>query len=637
MPDSRESPLSGAAVEEEGQVDAGQVAKDALFDGRAFARKLTTRPGVYRMLDGQGQVIYVGKARNLKNRVSSYFGRSEQPPKTRALVRQIHDIQVIVTHTETEALILENNLIKELKPRYNILLRDDKSYPYIFLSTQHKFPRLAYHRGARRDKGRYLGPFPSAGAVRETLNLLQKLFRVRQCEDSFYSNRTRPCLQYQIKRCSAPCVGLIDVADYDYDVRHAVMFLEGKDNQIIDELVHKMDQASEQLAFEQAATYRDQIASLRKVLERQHVSAERGDHDVIACCVQGGLACVEVFYIRAGHNLGNKAFFPKQAGDATVAEILAAFIPQYYLGNQDSTRCPAEIIVNESPEDVELLVAALSDSAGRRVSINSRVIGERAKWLAMAAANATQDLQQRLSSRSNMSQRFSQLQEALNLDSIPVRLECFDISHISGEATVASCVVFNLEGPVKSDYRRFNIEGITPGDDYAAMKQALNRRYMRLKKGEAKLPDILFIDGGKGQVAQAEQVLEEFQINGVLIIGIAKGPERRPGEEWLYSPEQGREFRLQADAPALHLIQQIRDEAHRFAITGHRQRRQKAQNTSTLEQIPGIGAGRRRLLLKQFGGLQGVARAGVEDLAAVKGINRELAQRIYDTFHVEQE
>lgn len=616
----------------DGQASAGE--SGPVFDPGAFTRNLTTAPGVYRMIDDQDQVIYVGKARNLKNRVSSYFGRGDhQTPKTRALIRQIADIQIIVTHTETEALILENNLIKELKPRYNILLRDDKSYPYIFLSTSDTFPRLSYHRGARSEKGRYFGPYPGATAVRETLNQLQKLFRVRQCEDSFFSNRSRPCLQYQIKRCSAPCVGLIQADDYQRDIRHAILFLEGKDRQIIDELVVKMDHAAEQLDFEQAAVYRDRIANLRKVLEHQHISSERGDLDVIACRTQAGIACVEVFYIRAGHTLGNKAFFPSHTAEATAVDILAAFIPQYYLGRQS----PAEIIVSETPDGVEVLAAALSDSAGRRVTISSRVKGERAKWLQMAMTNAAQDLQQRLSSRSNIGQRFSELQEALNLDSMPMRLECFDISHISGQATVASCVVFTLEGPLKSDYRRFNIEDITPGDDYAAMKQALKRRYTRVQKGEGKLPDILFIDGGKGQVAQAEQVLEELQINGVQIIGIAKGPERRAGEEWLYNPDQQQVFKLQADAPALHLIQQIRDEAHRFAISGHRARRQKAQNTSTLEQIPGIGAGRRRLLLKQFGGLQGVKRAGVEDLLAVKGINRELAQRIYDTFHSEQE
>jgi len=601
----------------------------AEFDARAFARKLTTAPGVYRMIDAQGQVIYVGKARNLKNRVSSYFGSGEQSPKTRALIRQISDIQIIVTHTETEALILENNLIKELKPRYNILLRDDKSYPYIFLSTNDDFPRLAYHRGARKEKGRYFGPYPSGTAVRETLNQLQKLFRVRQCEDSFFSNRSRPCLQYQIKRCSAPCVGLIQSDDYQRDTRHAILFLEGKDSQVIDELVLKMDDSAERLDFEQAAVYRDRIASLRKVLEHQHISSERGDLDIIACCSLAGVACVEVFYIRAGHNLGNKAFFPSHTAEATVVDILTAFMPQYYLGRQ----IPAEIIVNELPDEVEVLAAALSESAGRRVTISSRLKGQRAKWLEMAMANAAHDLQQRLSNKSNMNNRFSELQESLDLDSIPARLECFDISHISGQATVASCVVFTVDGPLKSDYRRFNISGITPGDDYAAMNQALKRRYTRVQKGEGKLPDILFIDGGKGQVAQAEQVLEELQISGVMIIGIAKGPERRAGEEWLYNPAKQRTFRLQADAPALHLIQQIRDEAHRFAITGHRARRQKAQNTSTLEQIPGIGAGRRRLLLKQFGGLQGITRAGIEDLLAVKGINRELAQRIYDTFH----
>jgi excinuclease ABC subunit C len=614
--------------------DAGGADSPAAFDARAFIRNLTSRPGVYRMFDAQGNVIYVGKARNLKNRVSSYFGRSDVSPKTRALVRQISDMRVIVTHTETEALILENNLIKEHRPRYNILLRDDKSYPYIFLSRAHSFPRLAYHRGAKREEGRYFGPYPGAGAVRETLNLLQKLFLVRQCEDSFFRNRSRPCLQYQIKRCSAPCVGLIEQQQYQQDVRHAAMFLEGRDSQIIDELVTKMDEASEGLAFEQAAVYRDQIASLRKVIERQHVSGDIGDVDVIACLLQGGIACVEVFFIRGGHNLGNRAFFPQHTADASVAEILAAFIPQYYLDRQ----CPGEIIVNEAPEDAALLAEVLCDNAGHRVVIKSRVKGERARWLDMALANARQDLQNRLASKYNLENRFNDLYNILNLESMPERLECFDISHISGSETVASCVVFNQEGPLKTDYRRFNIADITPGDDYAAMQQALRRRYTRLKKGEGKLPDILFIDGGKGQVNQALKVLEELQITGVTVIGVAKGPERRPGEEWLFCPGLSEPIlRLQGDAPALHLIQQIRDEAHRFAIGGHRQKRQRRQNTSVLEQIPGIGAGRRRLLLKQFGGLQGVASAGVEDLASLKGINRELAQRIYDTFHVETE
>ena len=625
---------NGAETYGESPAKADPGGSAPAFDVKTFLRNLTSRPGVYRMIDVHGNVIYVGKARNLKKRVSSYFGRSDPSPKTRTLVEQIHDIQIIVTHTETEALILENNLIKEYKPRYNILLRDDKSYPYIFLARTHAFPRLAYHRGAKREEGQYFGPYPSAGAVRDTLNLLQKLFQVRQCEDSFFRNRSRPCLQYQIKRCSAPCVGLIDQEGYAEDVRHAAMFLEGRDNQIIDELVAKMDLASESLAFEQAAVYRDQIASLRKVIERQHVSGDSGDRDIIACLTRGGLACVEVFFIRGGHNLGNRAFFPQHAANASVAEILAAFIPQYYLGRQP----PTEIIVNETPNEGDLLARALSEQGGHHVVIKSRVKGEASRWLDMALANAIQDLHNRLAGKNNLENKFNELLNVLDIDSMPERLECFDISHISGQETVASCVVFNQEGPLKSDYRRFNITDITPGDDYAAMKQALRRRYTRLKKGEGKVPDILFIDGGKGQVGQALAVLEELQMTDITVIGIAKGPDRRPGEEWLFCPGRAEPIlRLQSDSAALHLIQQIRDEAHRFAIAGHRQKRQRRQNTSTLEQIPGIGAGRRRILLKQFGGLQGVARAGVEDLASLKGINRELAQRIYDTFHVEKE
>ena len=642
MTDNKESLSTGEAPDAtNGAETYGESAAKAdpggsapAFDVKTFLRNLTSRPGVYRMIDVHGNVIYVGKARNLKKRVSSYFGRSDPSPKTRTLVEQIHDIQIIVTHTETEALILENNLIKEYKPRYNILLRDDKSYPYIFLARTHAFPRLAYHRGAKREEGQYFGPYPSAGAVRDTLNLLQKLFQVRQCEDSFFRNRSRPCLQYQIKRCSAPCVGLIDQEGYAEDVRHAAMFLEGRDNQIIDELVAKMDLASESLAFEQAAVYRDQIASLRKVIERQHVSGDSGDRDIIACLTRGGLACVEVFFIRGGHNLGNRAFFPQHAANASVAEILAAFIPQYYLGRQP----PTEIIVNETPNEGDLLARALSEQGGHHVVIKSRVKGEASRWLDMALANAIQDLHNRLAGKNNLENKFNELLNVLDIDSMPERLECFDISHISGQETVASCVVFNQEGPLKSDYRRFNITDITPGDDYAAMKQALRRRYTRLKKGEGKVPDILFIDGGKGQVGQALAVLEELQMTDITVIGIAKGPDRRPGEEWLFCPGRAEPIlRLQSDSAALHLIQQIRDEAHRFAIAGHRQKRQRRQNTSTLEQIPGIGAGRRRILLKQFGGLQGVARAGVEDLASLKGINRELAQRIYDTFHVEKE
>jgi len=607
--------------------------EDTRFDPKAFLRSLPEDPGVYRMFNACSEIIYVGKARNLKKRVSSYFTRADNSPKTRALVTHIDHIEITTTHTETEALILENNLIKEHRPRYNVLLRDDKSYPYIFLTTEQEYPRLSLQRGARKQKGRYFGPYPNAGAVRETLNLLQKLFQIRQCEESFFNNRSRPCLQYQIKRCSAPCTRQILPSAYANDVRHAVMFLEGKNRRVIDELVAKMDLAAEQLAYEEAAKYRDQIAALRVVQEKQYISSDKGNIDVISAITHNGVGCVEVFYIRDGHNLGNKTFYPRHTHDESAEEILAAFLPQFYLGKEAPSEIPSEVVVNHPLDDVEVLKAVLTEAAGRQVAISSSVRSDRRRWLAMATANAEQNLQRYLSTKSNIMQRFIALQEALQLGSLPQRLECFDISHTSGEKTVASCVVFNTDGALKSDYRRFNIDGITGGDDYAAMNQALTRRYTRIKEGEGRLPDILFIDGGKGQVREAEQVLEELQISGVTLIGIAKGVARKAGEERLYLAETGEEIRLPADAAALHLIQQIRDEAHRFAITGHRARRARAQKTSTLEEIPGIGVRRRRQLLQQFGGLQGVARAGVEDLANIKGISSELAQRIYDIFH----
>jgi len=603
------------------------------FDIKGFLQGLPEAPGVYRMFNVRDEIIYVGKARNLKKRVSNYFTRADSSPKTRALVTHIDRIEVTTTHTETEALILENNLIKQYKPRYNVLLRDDKSYPYIFLSTQQEYPRLSLQRGARKQKGRYFGPYPNAGAVRETLNLLQKLFQIRQCEDSFFSNRSRPCLQYQIKRCSAPCTKRITVSDYADDVRLATMFLDGKNRHVIDELVEKMAQAAEGLAYEAAAQYRDQIAALRVIQEKQYVSSDKGNIDVVSAVTQNGVGCVEVFYIRDGHNLGNKSFFPRHTNNASAEEILAAFLPQFYLGKEGATEIPSQVIINHKLEDIELLKTVLSDAAGRQVAVSSNVRAERSRWLLMATANAEQNLARYINTKSNIMQRFIALQEALQLDSLPQRMECFDISHTSGEQTVASCVVFNNEGALKSDYRRFNIEGITGGDDYAAMNQALMRRYTRLKEGEGRLPDILFIDGGKGQVREAEKVLEELQVNGVNLIGIAKGRARKAGEETLYFAGIGREINLPADSAALHLIQQIRDEAHRFAITGHRARRAKAQKASVLEGVPGVGAKRRRQLLQQFGGLQGVARAGVEDLASIKGISDELAQRIYDIFH----
>jgi excinuclease ABC subunit C len=600
------------------------------FDPKAFLKTLSSHPGVYRMLNATGEVIYVGKARNLVKRVGSYFTRSVTSPKTRAMVSQIANIEVTVTNTENEALILENNLIKELRPRYNVLLRDDKSYPYIYISAD-GFPRMAFHRGAKRAKGRYFGPFPSAGAVRETLNLLQKVFRVRQCEDSFFRNRSRPCLQYQIKRCTAPCVGYVSEEEYAEDVRHAVMFLEGNDSQVIDELVGRMEQASAALQFEQAAVLRDQIATLRRIQQKQYVSGAGGDLDIIVADVKNGVGCVQVFFIRGGHHLGNKTFFPKHTQEADAAEVLSAFLPQYYLGKP----VPNEVLVNQVLEEKEWLESVLAEQAGRKVSISHNLRGDRARWLEMAEANLEQALARQLVNKSGLRQRYEALQDTLVLEDLPQRLECFDISHTQGEATVASCVVFDQEGPRKSDYRRFNIEDITPGDDYAAMHQALTRRYTRLKKGEGKLPDILFIDGGKGQLTQAREVMDELQVTDVTLVGVAKGPERKAGLETLFLSGQSEPIILPADSPALHLIQQIRDEAHRFAITGHRQRRAKARGKSPLEGVPGVGAKRRRDLLNQFGGWQEVARAGVDDLAKVKGISRELAQRIYDAFHTE--
>jgi excinuclease ABC subunit C len=602
-----------------------------MFDAEGYLKNLTPRPGVYRMLGDDGTVLYVGKARNLRKRVASYFRRTGLGSKTRALVAQIAAIEVTVTHTEGEALLLENNLIKTLRPRYNVLLRDDKSYPYIYLSTEQQYPRLSFHRGARRGKGSYFGPYPGAGAVRESLHLLQKLFRVRQCEDSFFSNRSRPCLQYQIKRCTAPCVGYISPEDYAEDVRNTVLFLEGSDRAVIDGLVARMEKASAALEYERAAGFRDQIATLRRVQEKQYVSNERGDLDILACATNGGNACVQVFFIRKGRNLGNAVFFPRVPTGSGNEEILSAFITQYYPGRN----IPAELLLSHKPEEEDLIQAVLSEQAGHRVKLTTGVRSERARWLKLALNNAEEALAAFLNTRKGYLDRLNELKQALALDELPERMECFDISHTQGESTVASCVVFGMEGPIKSDYRRFNIQDIQPGDDYAAMEQALARRYTRLVKGEGRLPDLLFIDGGKGQIRAAHRVLEELQVADVLIIGIAKGPERKPGLETLYLPGRTRPVNLAPDSPALHLIQQIRDEAHRFAITGHRQRRARSRRTSPLEQIAGIGPKRRQLLLKQLGGLREVARAGVDDLQTVKGINRTLAQQIYDAFHGE--
>ena len=607
--------------------------KATAFDSEAFVKNLTARPGVYRMLDRHGQVLYVGKARNLKKRVASYFRAVDGlPAKTRALMSHAASVEVTVTNTETEALLLENNLIKEHRPRYNILLRDDKSFPYIHVSTEDRFPRLAFHRGPRRSAGRYYGPYASAGAVRETLNLLQKLFLVRQCEDSFFRNRSRPCLQYQIKRCTAPCVGLVDEESYAEDVRHAIMFLEGKSDEMIDELVARMEKASKSLEYERAGRYRDQIASLRRVQERQYISGAQGDVDVVAALASEGMSIVQIFVVRNGQSLGTKSLTPRHAGGAGTAEILRAFLPQYYLSAGSVRSIPREILINEAVEDLDVIEQALAEQAGHRVEVRSRVRGERARWVELAVANAELALKARLADRASLRERFEALQEALELDEAPARIECFDVSHSAGEATVASCVVFEIEGAVKSDYRRFNIKDVAAGDDYAAMHQVLKRRYTRLRKEDGKIPSLVLIDGGKGQLAQARAVLDELQLDDVEVVAVAKGATRKPGLEHLHVSGRPGALVLAEDSAALHLVQQIRDEAHRFAITGHRARRTRTRNTSVLERIPGVGAKRRQRLLAEFGGLQGVARAGVEDLARVNGISRALAQDIYDAF-----
>jgi excinuclease ABC subunit C len=583
------------------------------------------------MLDADGQVIYVGKASNLRRRVSSYFSKRHDSPKVARMVAQIADIEITVTASEGEALILENNLIKSLRPRYNIMLRDDKSYPYIYLSKGEPFPRLAFHRGARKGPGRYFGPYPSAGAVRDSLALMQRIFPLRQCEDAVFRARTRPCLQYQIKRCTGPCVGLITPDEYARDVRHAELFLEGKNAQVIDELAAQMSQAAAALDYERAARLRDQIAALRRAQEQQGIEGVEADIDVIACASRDGVACVELLFIRGGRSVGTRAYFPRLADDAEPDTVLAAFLPQHYLDGE----VPAEIVLSHVVPDQALIEAALSQTSGHKVRLTAAVRGDRAKWLRLARTNASLTLARRLASSASLRERYEALQEALGLDSLPQRLECFDISHTRGEAPVASCVVFDENGPAKAEYRRFNIEGVTGGDDYAAMAQAVERRYTRLQKGEGVFPDVLLIDGGPGQLARVKAVLEELQVSGLAVLAVGKGETRRPGAETLLLMGREQPIFLPPDSPALHLIQHIRDEAHRFAIAGHRGRRQKARNTSPLEHIPQLGPKRRRLLLTRFGGLQELRRAGVDDLAQVPGISRALAQTVYDALHGE--
>lgn len=602
------------------------------FNPRPVLRRLPHRPGVYLFLNGEGAVVYVGKARDLRKRVSSYFRAGIPGGKTGQLVRRVRKIEVTVTGSEGEALILENNLIKEHRPRFNVLLRDDKSYPFIHLSSEHPYPRLSFYRGTRKIEGRLFGPYPSAGAVRETLNLLQKLFRIRSCEDSFFAHRSRPCLQYQIQRCSGPCVGLVSGNKYSDDVSHAVQFLEGRSGEVVTDLAEKMEAASKRLEFEEAARFRDQITRL-KTVQQQFAGAnrDRGDIDVLAVAEQAGVHCVAVMFVRGGRNLGSRTWVPRTSPGTREREVLGAFVAQYYLGRP----IPNEILLAGQVDEVELLELALSERAGRSVSIRHRVRGERARWIELAAENARHGVELHIASQAGMQAQLEQIGERLGLGETPARIECFDISHTAGEATVASCVVFGKEGPLKSDYRRFNIADVPAGDDYGAMRQALMRRYTRIKRGEAQLPDLLMVDGGKGQLAEAVRVMDELQIEGVEIVAISKGRSRRPGQEQVFLAGRERPFILRPNSPALLLIQQIRDEAHRFAIAGHRQRRGKRRKRSVLEDVKGLGPKRRTMLLREFGGLHGVNAASVEDLARVKGISRTLARLVYETLHPE--
>lgn len=613
------------------------------IDPKALIASLSTRPGVYRMFDETGAILYVGKAKNLKKRVGNYFRASGLDTKTMALVSRIAAIEVTITSNETEALLLEQNLIKQHRPPYNIELRDDKSYPYIMLTSKDEYPRLAFHRGSKKRDATFFGPYPSASAVRESMAILQKVFRVRQCEDSYFRNRSRPCLQYQIERCTGPCVGLISPEDYAQDVHFSTLFLNGKSDTLIKELTQKMESKSEAMEFERAAVIRDQIIDLRRIHEQQYVSDQGGDADVLAAALTAAYACVHLIVIRGGRLIGSKSFFPRDKLAGSESALLSAFIASYYLQEDNAANIPRELVIHPAIEDAKALADGLSFHAQKNVKISGAVRGHRARWLAMAVTNAQQSLQSFVSNKQNVQQRFEQLQQALALDAMPQRIECFDISHTSGESPVASCVVFDVNGPLKSDYRRFNIEGITGGDDYAAMDQALSRRYTRVAREAAetvegaKVPDILLIDGGKGQLAQARRVIDECQLVDVMLISIAKGISRRAGQETLFlsTGDSVKEIVLPTESIALHLLQQIRDEAHRFAITGHRQRRAKTRNKSLLEQIPGLGPKRRRELLKHFGGQQEVQHASEEQLAKVTGISKKLAEDIYAYLHNE--
>ncbi|HXW74289.1 MAG TPA: excinuclease ABC subunit UvrC [Steroidobacteraceae bacterium] len=600
-----------------------------MFDPKEYIASLPKRPGVYRMYGAEHELLYVGKARSLRDRVATYFAPRNVDPKVQALVGQVSAIEVTVTNSETEALLLEYNLIKAHKPRFNIVLRDDKSFPYIHLYVEHEFPRLEFYRGSRSAPGRYFGPFPNAGAVRDTLNQLQKLFRIRNCRDSFFANRSRPCLQHQIGRCSAPCVGLISREAYAQDIAAAVKVLDGRSDEVSAELQARMEEAGGRLEFERAAQLRDQLAALKRVQAQQVVTAEgERDADVFAIVGEAGEYAVSVMLVRGGRNLGTNSYFPR-AVLAEPHEALASFVMQYYA----SAEVPPEVLLGNRLEEAPALAEALSTRSGHALEVKHPLRGLGARWVELTRENATQALRMRLAQRAGVDEMLLDLARELDLPEPPQRLECFDISHTGGEGTVASCVVFGPEGPLKKEYRRFNIRGVTPGDDYAALRQALERRYRHVRAGEVPAPDVLLIDGGVGQISQVHEVLAELGFADLVLVGVAKGPDRRPGQERLFVYGANAPVTPEAHAPAARLVQRIRDEAHRFAITGHRKKRARRYNESVLEVVPGLGPAKRRALLKHFGGLQGVMRAGVADLTQVSGIGTALARSLYDHLH----
>ena len=604
------------------------------FNSKKFVSSLTSRPGIYCMKNNNDKVIYIGKAKNLKKRVSSYFNRADSAPiKTQVMMKQVDNIDVTITETESEALILENNLIKEYKPKYNIIFRDDKSYPYIYLTTTHKFPRFNYYRGSLKGKGKYFGPFPSAGSVKKTLNLIQKLFLIRSCEDSVFANRSRPCLQYQIKRCSAPCVNYITKEDYQSDIDNAVLFIEGKKEKIIKTLTEPMQIAADGLDYEKAAKLRDQIRSVREIQEKQYAGGKVNDVDIVVCAKNNNQACIQLSFIRSGLNLGSRKYYPRHIEEQSESDLIQAFLSQFYLNNKKLKKYPAEILVSHDIDEKTLVETVIYEKFKQNIKIKYKVRGERAKWLSIAKENATLDLRQKLAINENLTKRYKALQDLLSFAEPIEKMECFDISHMQGESTVGSCVVFGKNGAIKEQYRKFNIENITKGDDYAATSQIIRRRYMRLIKENNILPDLILIDGGKGQINVAKKELDELQLSHILILGIAKGPSRKAGMENLILSIDNEIIECDSASPALHLIQHIRDEAHRFAIMAHRQKRKKKRSRSILEEIEGIGNKRRQLLIRHFGGLQGVSKASINELTKVSGINKNLAKKIYETIH----